>query len=146
MVPGHALVGYWTYRAVESNHMDWSSRPLYEFREVLPFLDQGWLRLFETTKVTRGHEISLEAAVAEVRQKIQDSQADSMAERHRLIDITACRKAPELRILPNPAVSVSNDGSVEVHEYKPVEFNINMLQDRLAQEAQELRPAFTRWI
>ncbi len=130
VVPGHAFVGYW--RSETSGFPD----PVFPVRDGINSVDvSADLRLFETTTVCGGQQsVAFATALASGRSKIDshDTLSEIGGLTSRFVDISRARL--QSGIYPIPARHAHPDGSVELVEYKPQEFSINLLTEALAAE------------
>lgn len=124
IVPGHAFAGYW--RSEESL----TGEPVIPVREAMNFVQSGELVVFETTTLCGGeHSASFEIALRVGASNLESGLGpDAQAISH-VIDIVRVRTHEGVR--PIPARVVRPDGTVEVIEYRPQDFTINLLNKTL---------------
>ncbi|MDN4479706.1 DUF4011 domain-containing protein [Demequina muriae] len=130
IVPGHAFAGYW--RDEHAGHR----APVLPVRDVMNDVQSGALQLFETTTLTGGSASKpfAEASRLGLHNLDQYGALDpELAGESWVIDVVRARQ--QARILPLPARVELSDGSVEVVEYRPQEFSVNMLENAVAEHA-----------
>ncbi|MBC7593528.1 MAG: DUF3320 domain-containing protein [Kineosporiaceae bacterium] len=131
VVPGHALVAYW-----RADREDLAfPAPVWPIASGMNFIDEGNIGTFETTTLCgREQSTPFEGAVAEGRRRIVDFGAldDRGAALSFFVDVASARVRN--RVLPIPARIVHDDGTIEIVEYKPQDFAINLLQQALKVE------------
>ena len=134
LVPGHAFVGFWSPGRYEEARLPSSQTGL--LRNQVNEMDLGNLQFFETTVVAKGHErVAFSDALGIGRENITTFVADTrITERSHYVDIVASRRPGARRVFPMPIRRVRSDGTVEVIEYKPEEFSVNILIDKLTKE------------
>ena len=131
LVPKHALVGYWRTDADDSSF----PASIWPIKSAMNLVDDGHIALFETTTVCGGPDSEpFAVAVNEGRRRVVEYGAleASTESQSRFIDVVPARRRN--RVFPIPAKITRDDGTVEVVEYKPQEFSINLLQAALAAE------------
>lgn len=134
LVPGHAFVGFWApNRFSEAKLPNNQVGPL---RAQINELDIGQLFFFETTVVAKSSSpVSFTNALGLGRSHIAKYATNpELDERSHYLDIVACRRPGPRQVLPMPIRRVLPDGTVEIFEYKPEEFTVNMLLDKLSAE------------
>lgn len=135
VIPRHAFVGYWTaeYYVEQGNPPLWNELPI---SEIINLVDSGYIELFETTTICVGlNQIPYSQAITESRARISSTDGLGVnSHESTLINIAACRLLRPRPIRPLPAVFKSPNGSVEVVEYKPIEFNVNLLKKQITAE------------
>lgn len=143
IVPGHAFVGLWAPGRYEETRLPTNQTGL--LRNEINELDLGNLLFFETTAVARGDDrVAFSEAVRLGRENITNYVANTrLTDRSHYVDIVASRRPGARRVLPMPIRRVRPDGSVEVIEYKPEEFSVNILIDKLTQELAGREGGFT---
>lgn len=134
LVPGHAFVGFWApNRFSEAKLPNNQVGPL---RSQINELDIGQLFFFETTVVAKSPSpVSFTNALGFGRSHIANYATDpKLDERSHYLDIVACRRPGPRQVLAMPIRRVLPDGTVEIFEYRPEEFTVNMLLDKLSAE------------
>lgn len=135
VIPGHAFVGYWTakYFSEQPQVPGWTELPIVE---VMNMVDNGYIELFETTSICIGDlRLPYSEAIKESLARISTTASLGInASDSSLISITACRVLRPRPIRPMPAVFVAPDGSTQVVEYQPLEFNVKLLKEQLNNE------------
>lgn len=137
LVPGHAFAGYWTSKLLSEQGLGArNAQPLIPVNELTNYVDAGYIRLFETTSICASESpVGFDQAVElGVRNLTQYQALGAGASESLFIDITACRSDKEYPVRPIPARVVNPDGTVEVFEYKPIEFSMSMLRQQLDKE------------
>jgi hypothetical protein len=137
LVPGHAFVGYWTSKVMseEGEHFR-PQRPLLPVAEMINLVDLGYIRMFETTKVAQSENpVSFAQALTLGNANLTEYQTLTWgASASLFIDIVAARSNSEYPVRPLPVRVTRPDGTIEIIEYKPAEFNISMLREQLDKE------------
>ncbi len=135
VIPGHAFVGYWTaeYYAEQGDPPLWTELPI---SDVINLVDSGYIELIETTTICVGlNQVPYAQAVSETRSRISSTDGlGSQSTKSTLVNVTACRVLRPRPIRPMPATFKSPDGTVQVIEYKPIEFSVNLLKQQLSNE------------
>jgi hypothetical protein len=135
VIPGHAFVGYWTaeYYGEQGDPPLWTELPI---SDVINLVDSGYIELIETTTICDGlNQVPYAQAVTQTRGSISSTDGlGSQSSKSTLVNITACRVLRPRPIRPIPAVFKSPDGTVQVIEYKPIEFSVNLLKKQLSDE------------
>ena len=149
LVRGHAFVGYWRQEDLAF------ANPVTSIADGINAVDAGErLRLFETTTVCGGPNSAPYAdALVAGRHNLDEYQTLSdHADEARFIDIAPARLRSG--IYPIPARVIRPDGSIEIVEYKPQEFSINLLKEAMTAEGGQTRagllandapPRIKRW-
>ena len=135
VIPGHAFVGFWTaeYYAEQADPPLWTELPI---SDVINLVDSGYIELIETTTICDGlNQVPYAQAVTETRGRISSTDGlGSLSSRSTLVNVVACRVLRPRPIRPIPAVFKSPDGTVQVIEYKPIEFSVNLLKKQMSEE------------
>lgn len=135
LIPGHAFVGYWTaeYYVEKGDPPLWTELPI---SDVINLVDSGYIELIETTTICEGlNQTPYAQAVTETRARISSTEGLGVkSSESTLINVAACRLLRPRPIRPMPATFKSPDGTVQVIEYKPMEFNVNLLKKQLSSE------------
>lgn len=135
VIPGHAFVGFWTaeYFSEQPQFPLWTELPI---AEVMNAVDSGYIELFETTSICVGQgHLPYEQAIKEIHARISATGALGVnSQTSTLINISACRMMRPRPIRPLPATFTKPDGSVEVVEYKPIDFSVNLLKEQMSAE------------
>lgn len=135
VIPGHAFVGYWTaeYYTEQGDPPLWTELPI---SDVINLVDSGYIELIETTTICDGlNQVPYAKAVEHTRGSISSTDGlGSKSSKSTLVNITACRVLRPRPIRPIPAIFKSPDGTVQVIEYKPIEFSVNLLKQQLSNE------------
>jgi hypothetical protein len=157
LIPGHAFVGYWTakYFSEQPQIPSWTERPI---SEVMNAIDNGYIEIFETTSICIGQgQLSYEQAIKESHARISSTNGLGVnAEQSTLVNISVCRLMRPRPIRPMPAQYRAPDGSTQVIEYQPLEFNVKMLKDQMSAEGAQgaasgaiglnVPPVVKRWL
>ncbi len=135
VIPGHAFVGFWTaeYYEEQADPPLWTELPI---SDVINLVDSGYIELIETTTICDGlNQTPYAQAVTQTRRSISSTDGlGSLSSRSTLVNVVACRVLRPRPIRPIPAVFTSPDGTVQVIEYKPVEFSVNLLKKQISDE------------
>ena len=135
VIPGHAFVGFWTaeYYAEQADPPLWTELPI---SDVINLVDSGYIELIETTTICDGlNQVPYAQAVTETRGRISSTDGlGSLSSKSTLVNVVACRVLRPRPIRPIPAVFKSPDGTVQVIEYKPIEFSVNLLKKQMSEE------------
>ena len=135
VIPGHAFVGFWTaeYYAEQADPPLWSELPI---SDVINLVDSGYIELIETTTICDGlNQVPYAQAVTETRARISSTDGlGSLSSMSTLVNVVVCRVLRPRPIRPIPAVFKSPDGTVQVIEYKPIEFSVNLLKKQMSEE------------
>lgn len=134
LVKGHAFVGYWRQDGLAF------PSPVYSTADGVNAVDTGALALFETTTVCGGLQSApYSDAVKRGRANLDEyhTLSGEGAEAARFVDVVPARLRSG--IYPVPARHVRADGTVELVEYKPQEFSINLLKEALVAEGGQTR-------
>lgn len=158
LIPGHAFVGYWTAKYFSENSESFPSWTALPIAAIINGVDSGYIELFETTSICVGDSrLDYDRAIKESLVRISATGGlNAEVEDSLLINVIACRRMRPRPILPLPASFIKPDGSVEIVEYKPVEFSVKMLQDQLHAEGAQgsisgavnsnMPPVVKRWL
>lgn len=108
VIEGHAFVGYWR------DEIALDAVVYTGGAEVANEVDRGRMRLLETTAVTlREEPVSFEES-----HRLASSHLRDLSKVLAVVDVWVARAA---RILPLPVRRRAADGTVEIHEYKPLD-------------------------
>jgi hypothetical protein len=132
LIPGHAFVGYWTaeFSMRYEGHIP-RTNPIQSVDSLANYLDLGHIRLVETTSLTK--TVDFASAQKEALLRLDDAEAFGRARAYSVgIDVLGCRRSDN-PIHPLPARVLNQNGTVEVHEYKPPVVDLEMLRERFAE-------------
>jgi hypothetical protein len=134
LVPGHAFVGFWAPNRFSDAKLP--NNQVGPLRSQINELDIGQLFFFETTVVAKSPTpVSFTAALEFGRSNIAKYATNpNLDDRSHYLDIVACRRPGPRQVLAMPIRRILPDGTVEIFEYKPEEFTVNMLLDKLSAE------------
>jgi hypothetical protein len=134
LVPAHAFVGFWTPNRYTDSKLP--SNLIGPLRSEINELDLGNLYFFETTSVAKSAQpTSFADAVKSGREHIAKNAVNPrLDEVSHFIDLVACRRPSPQQVLPMPIRRTRSDGTVELIEYKPEEFTVNLLLEQLTKE------------
>lgn len=134
LVPGHAFVGFWAPDRYSYSRLP--SNPVGPLRSEINELDLGNLYFFETTVVEKkATQIGFSEALKLGRENIAEYAITPKLDDHsHFIDLVACRRPSPQQVLPMPIRRTRSDGTVEIIEYKPEEFTVNLLLEQLTKE------------
>ncbi|CAN5298773.1 DUF3320 domain-containing protein [soil metagenome] len=136
LVPGHALVGFWRSDSDESVF----PASVWPITSSINLVDDGHIGLFETTTVCGGADSKAYPEAVDVgRRRVIEKGAleGESSETSRFIDVVSARRRN--RVLPIPARIIHPDGNVEIVEYAPQAFTINLLREAIRAEGGALR-------
>ena len=135
LIPRHAFVGYWTAESQSAigGIPKWTEMQL---AEVMNLVDLGYIELFETTSICIGEtQLPYAQAIKESLTRVSVTEAlGSNSVESTLINVAACRFMQPRSIHPLPAVYRATDGTIEIIEYKPLEFSVGLLREQMAAE------------
>ena len=135
VIPEHAFVGYWTAKSQSEigGMPKWTEMQL---TDVMNLVDAGYIELFETTSICIGQtQLPYEQAIKESLFRISRKEAlGSESHRSSLVNVTACRFMQPRSVHPLPAVFKAPDGTIQIIEYKPLEFSVALLREQMATE------------
>lgn len=134
VIPGHAFVGYWTakFYSEQPQIPGWTEITI---AEVMNFVDSGYIELIETTTVCKGESVPYEEAIKESLARISLTAGLGVnATGSTLINISRCRRITPRPIRPMPAVYTKPDGTTQVIEYQPMEFNVKLIKEQMNAE------------
>jgi hypothetical protein len=157
VIPRHAFVGYWTakYYAEQTRIPDWSEQPIVD---VMNLIDNGYIEIFETTSICMGPgQLKYDDAIKESHARISSTGGLGLkAEKSTLVNVFFCRTMTPRPIRPMPASYRAPDGSTQVVQYQPREFNVKLLQEQMAAEGAQgsaagtielnVPPVVKRWL
>jgi SpoU rRNA methylase family enzyme len=139
LAPGHAWVGYWMVDAeIEGTPV---KKTVNQLSDVILYadLEDPLLVFLESTKLcVEGEPVPFALSRSLGMSNVALKALGQDAQYANLIDIYNARSFRGTdRVVPMPARFEKQDGTVEVHEYKPAEFTYNMLIDRLSVELKD---------
>lgn len=134
LIPGHAFVGYWTKAALQ----DFSvfPEPVISVKKFMNYMDSNLVEVVETTEICRSPSgrTSYQDARAHAKARVGQSELVLSGEDEgQILSVVTARCHPENPVMPLPARIKRPDGSIEIVEYKPQEFTLAMIQEKLAQ-------------
>lgn len=143
LVPGHAFVGFWAPDRYEETRLP--STPVGALRSEMNELDLGNLYFFETTVVEkRATPVSFNDALKTGRENLALYASNPLLDtRSHFLDLVPCRRPGPFQVLPMPIRHTRGDGSVELIEYKPEEFTVNLLLEQLTEELEGKEKGFS---
>lgn len=134
LIPGHAFVGYWTKAALEG--FDVFREPVISMRAFMNYMDKNLVEVVETTEICRSSEARTSYLDARAHAKARVGSSElvlSGDDEGQMLSVVTARCVAENPVLPLPARIKRPDGSIEIVEYKPQEFTLAMIQEKLAQ-------------
>ena len=124
IIPGHAFAGYWRKEDASTGET------VIPVVEAMNFVQSGELVVFETTTLCGGEHSQPFASATQIGlAKLDEGLTPEGRHLAHVVDIVRVRIMEGIR--PIPARIVRPDGSVEVIEYKPQDFSINVLNKAL---------------